>query len=152
MADRGDWNRGVIEEFRANGGRVAVFAHQPLLLIHHLGSKTGTERVNPLAYLELDDGYAIFGSKGGAPTNPDWVANVLANPEVTVEVGTDTHRARARLARGDERAQIWEEQKRRNPAFAEYERKTAREIPVIILERVTEGREDADRGGARRSC
>jgi deazaflavin-dependent oxidoreductase (nitroreductase family) len=136
MSDRGDWNRGVIEEFRANGGRVAAFARQPLLLLHHRGAKTGTERVNPLAYLELDNGYAIFGSKGGAPTNPDWVANVLANPNVTVEVGTQTIPVRAHRATGEEREPIWEEQKRRNPAFAQYEQRTTREIPVLVLERV----------------
>jgi deazaflavin-dependent oxidoreductase (nitroreductase family) len=135
MSDRGDWNRGVIEEFRANGGRVAAFARQPLLLVHHRGARTGIERVNPLAYLELDNGYAIFGSKGGAPTNPDWVTNVLANPDLTVEVGTETFSVRAHLAKGAEREPIWEEQKRRNPGFAEYERKTTREIPVIVLER-----------------
>jgi deazaflavin-dependent oxidoreductase (nitroreductase family) len=135
MSDRGDWNRGVIEEFRANGGRVAAFARQPLLLVHHRGARTGIERVNPLAYLELDNGYAIFGSKGGAPTNPEWVTNVLANPDLTVEVGTETFPVRAHLAKGAEREPIWEEQKRRNPGFAEYERKTTREIPVIVLER-----------------
>jgi deazaflavin-dependent oxidoreductase (nitroreductase family) len=135
MSDRGDWNRGVIEEFRANGGRVAAFARQPLLLLHHRGAKTGIERVNPLAYLELDDGYAIFGSKGGAPTNPDWVTNVLANPDLTVEVGEEMLPVRAHLAKGAERDPIWEEQKRRNPAFAQYERRTTREIPVIVLER-----------------
>ncbi|MGZ4151269.1 MAG: nitroreductase/quinone reductase family protein, partial [Actinomycetota bacterium] len=70
MADREDWNSGIIEEFRANGGKVASFAHQPLLLLHHRGAKTGTERVNPLAYLEVDNGWAVFGSKGGASTDP----------------------------------------------------------------------------------
>jgi deazaflavin-dependent oxidoreductase (nitroreductase family) len=134
--DRSDWNRGVIEEFRANGGRVAAFARQPLLLVHHRGAKSGTERVNPLAQMELENGWAVFGSKGGAPTNPDWVANLRANPDATVEVGTETHRVRARVAQGEERERIWEEQKRRNPAFAEYERKTRREIPVVVLERV----------------
>jgi deazaflavin-dependent oxidoreductase (nitroreductase family) len=135
MASRGDWNTNVIEEFRANGGRVAAFANQPLLLLHHRGAKTGIERVNPLAYLELPNGYAIFGSKGGAPTDPDWVRNVVVNPDVTVEVGTETVAARAHRAEGDERTRIWEEQKRRNPNFAEYEQKTSREIPVIVLER-----------------
>jgi deazaflavin-dependent oxidoreductase (nitroreductase family) len=134
--DRGDWNRGVIEEFRANGGRVASFARQPLLLLHHRGAKTGIERVNPLAYQDVDGGYAVFGSKGGAPTDPDWVANLVANPDVTLEVGTETVRARARLPEGEERERIWAEQKRRNPAFADYERKTSRRIPVVILERV----------------
>jgi deazaflavin-dependent oxidoreductase (nitroreductase family) len=136
MADRDDWNRGVIEEFRTNGGKVASFAHQPLLLLHHRGAKTGTERVNPLAYLDVGDGWAIFGSKGGAPTDPDWVRNVLANPDVTVEIGIETRRARARRLTGDERTRVWEEQKRRNAGFAEYEQKTKREIPVILLEPV----------------
>jgi deazaflavin-dependent oxidoreductase (nitroreductase family) len=135
MADREDWNRGIIEEFRANGGKVASFAHQPLLLLHHRGAKTGTERVNPLAYLDVENGWAIFGSKGGAPTDPDWVRNVVSNPDVTIELGTETHRARARQLTGDERTRVWEEQKRRNSGFAEYEQKTTREIPVILLER-----------------
>jgi deazaflavin-dependent oxidoreductase (nitroreductase family) len=131
-----DWNRGIIEEFRANGGRVKAFAQQPLLLLHHRGAKSGTERVNPLAYQELDDGYAVFASKGGAPTNPDWYHNLLANPEARVEVGTDTVDVVAREAKGEERERIWEEQKRRNRGFAEYEEKTPRQIPVIVLERV----------------
>jgi len=135
MSDRQDWNRAVIGEFRANGGRVAAFANQPLLLLHHFGAKTGTERVNPLAYLDLGNRYAIFGSKGGAPTDPEWVRNVVAHPDVTVEIGTETVPVHARLVRGEERTPIWQEQKRRNPGFAEYEQKTAREIPVIVLER-----------------
>ncbi len=130
-----DWNQGVIAEFRANDGRVAAFAHQPLLLLHHRGARTGTERVNPLAYQELEHGYAVFASKGGAPTNPDWYHNLLANPDVTVEIGSDSVPVHARAAGGQERDQIWEEQKRRNPAFADYERKTDRQIPVMILER-----------------
>ena len=136
MSERRDWNRSVIEEFRANGGRVAAFAKQPLLLLHHRGATTGIERVNPLAYLELEKGYAVFGSKGGGPTNPDWVTNVVTNPDVTAEIGTETVRLRAHRAEGDERTPIWEEQKRRNPNFAEYEQRTSREIPVIVLERV----------------
>ncbi|HEX9123177.1 MAG TPA: nitroreductase family deazaflavin-dependent oxidoreductase [Actinomycetota bacterium] len=136
MPDRNDWNRSVIDEFRANGGRVAAFAHQPLLLLHHRGAKTGMVRVNPLAYQEVDHGYAVFGSKGGAPTNPDWYHNLIANPEVTVEVGIQAVEVRARIAEGEERDRIWEEQKRRNPGFSEYEQKTSRRIPVVVLERV----------------
>lgn len=135
MPDVRDWNRRIVDEFRENGGRVASFAHQPLLLLHHRGAKTGIERVNPLAYQELDHGYAVFASKGGAPTNPDWYQNVLANPDVAVEVGTETVEVRARVADDEERERIWEEQKRRNPGFADYERKTTRRIPVVILER-----------------
>jgi deazaflavin-dependent oxidoreductase (nitroreductase family) len=131
-----DWNKGIIEEFRANEGRVASFGSQPLLLLHHRGARTGTERVNPLAVLEIPEGYAVFGSKGGAPTNPDWYHNLIANPAVVVELGAETFPARARVANGEERTRIWEEQKRRNPAFAKYELATSREIPVVILERV----------------
>jgi deazaflavin-dependent oxidoreductase (nitroreductase family) len=87
-----------------------------------------------LAYQDLGDGsVAVFGSKGGAPTNPDWYHNVRANPEVTVEIGTDTFEAVARVAEGDERERIWEKQKRDMPGFADYEVRTARPIPVVIL-------------------
>jgi deazaflavin-dependent oxidoreductase (nitroreductase family) len=131
-----DWNTGVIEEFRANEGRVAAFARQPLLLLHHRGAKTGTERVNPLAYQQVGDDWAVFGSKGGAPTNPDWYHNLIANPRARIEVGTETIDVDARVAEGEERDRIWEDQKRLNPGFAEYEQKTDRAIPVVILRRV----------------
>jgi deazaflavin-dependent oxidoreductase (nitroreductase family) len=133
--NRNDWNRNIIDEFRANEGRVGgPFERQPLLLLHHRGAKTGAERVNPLAYQKLDNGYAIFASKGGAPDNPDWYHNLIANPKTTVEVGTETVPVQARVARGEERERIWTEQKRFNPGFAEYEKRTSREIPVIVLE------------------
>lgn len=136
MPEVKDRNQSVIEEFRENGGRVAAFARQPLLLLHHRGAKTGIERANPLARQELDSGYAVFASKGGAPTNPDWYHNLIANPDVAVEVGTGTVSVRARVADAEERGRLWQEQKRRNPGFADYEAKTARQIPVVILERV----------------
>jgi deazaflavin-dependent oxidoreductase (nitroreductase family) len=130
-----DWNRKIIEEFRANEGRKAGnFPENYLLLLHHRGAKSGQERINPLAYQKIDGGYAVFGSKGGAPTNPDWYYNVIANPEATIEVGTETIPVTARVAQGEERDRIWEEQKRRSPGFAEYETKTSRQIPVVILE------------------
>ena len=132
-----DWNQGIIQEFRRNGGGVASFRTQPLLLLHHRGAKTGIERVNPLAYQELDEGYAVFASKGGAPRNPDWYHNLIANPDVTIEVGDEVVEVRARVTQGQERKRIWAEQKRRNSGFAAYERKTARTIPVVVLERVT---------------
>jgi deazaflavin-dependent oxidoreductase (nitroreductase family) len=135
--DRNNWNRQIIEEFRANQGRVGgPFAGTPLLLLHHRGAKSGIERVNPVAYQKVDGSYAVFGSKGGAPTNPDWYHNLIANPETTVEVGTETVPVRARVAQGEERERIWEKQKRNNPGFAEYETKTKRQIPVVILEPV----------------
>lgn len=133
--DRNDWNLRVIEEFRANEGRVSgPFEGAPMILIHHRGAKSGTERVNPLMYQKVEDGYAIFASKGGAPTNPDWYYNLVANPETTVEVGTETIPVRARVAQGEERERIWEKHKRAYPGFAEYEKTANREIPVVILE------------------
>ena len=131
-----DWNRGVIEEFRANGGRVAQFEGRPLLLLHHKGAKSGTDRVNPLVFLPVGDDFAVFGSKAGADTNPAWYHNLQAHPDTTIEVGTETIPVRARVAEGDERTRIWEEQKRENSNFAEYETLTTRQIPVVILERV----------------
>ncbi len=83
-----DWNKGVIEEFRANKGKVAAFAQQPLLLITHIGAKTGKKRTNPVAYFTDGERYVIVASKGGAPTNPDWYHNLLANPRATLELGT----------------------------------------------------------------
>jgi deazaflavin-dependent oxidoreductase (nitroreductase family) len=131
-----DWNTRIIEDFRANEGRVGgPFEGRPILLLHHTGAKSGTERVNPLAYQGLDDGaIAVFGSKGGAPSNPDWYHNLLANPRATVEVGTETFDVTARVASGEERERIWEKQKREMPGFSDYEKKTTRQIPVVILE------------------
>ena len=96
--------------------------------------RRGTERVNPLAYQPLESGYAVFASKGGAPSNPDWYHNLKANPDTTVEVGDDTISVHARVAEGDERDKIWTKQKTNVPAFAGYEEKTDRQIPVVILE------------------
>ena len=133
-----DWNARIIEEFRANEGRVGgMFEGRPILLLHHRGARTGTERVNPLAYQDLGDGsVAVFGSKGGAPTNPDWYHNLRANPDASVEIGTGSFDVKARVAEGEERERIWEKQKRDMPGFADYERNTTREIPVVVLERV----------------
>jgi deazaflavin-dependent oxidoreductase (nitroreductase family) len=135
-----NWNQAIIDEFRANEGRVGGrFEGRPILLLHHTGAKTGTERVNPLAYQQLEDGtWAVFASKGGAPTNPDWFHNVKANPRVRVEIGTEAHDAIARVAEGEERDRIWTRQKELMPGFADYEVKTARPIPVVILQPVDE--------------
>jgi deazaflavin-dependent oxidoreductase (nitroreductase family) len=136
MTDMNDWNRAIIEEFRANGGKVGGrFEGADLLLLHTTGARSGLERVNPLAYQKLGEEYVVFGSKGGAPTHPDWYRNVLVNPKVTVEVGTEKFEAIARVAEGEERERIWTTQKERVPGFAEYERKTTREIPVVVLSR-----------------
>lgn len=133
--DRRNWNAQIIEEFRANEGRVGGnFAGAPMLLLHSRGARTGIDRVNPMMYQRVGEDYAVFASKGGAPTNPDWYHNLRANPEATIEVGTETIPVRARVAQGDERERIWEKQKRDYPGFADYERKTSRQIPVVILE------------------
>ena len=135
-----DFNTAIIEEFRANGGKVGGgFEGAPMILLHHTGAKTGTERVSPLVYQADGDRYVVFGSKAGAPSHPAWYRNLLANPDTTVEVGTETVAVRARVAEGDERERIWTKQKQLMPGFAEYEEKTRgiREIPVVILERST---------------
>lgn len=136
-----DWNTSIIDEFRANEGRVGgMFEGVPLLLLHHTGARTGTERVTPLMYQAVGGGYAIFGSKAGADTNPDWFHNITANPETQVEIGTGTVSVVARRAGGDEHDRIWEQQKLSWPQFAEYEQKTSRDvIPVIVLEPVRLG-------------
>jgi deazaflavin-dependent oxidoreductase (nitroreductase family) len=134
-----DPNQAIIEEFRANEGRVGgYFEGRTLLLLHHRGAKTGTERVNPVAYQRLTpDTVAVFASKGGAPRNPDWFHNLVANPDVSVEIGTETFPVHAHVAAGEERERIWERQKREWPGFAGYEEKTKgiREIPVVVLEK-----------------
>ncbi|HEY6317806.1 MAG TPA: nitroreductase family deazaflavin-dependent oxidoreductase [Acidimicrobiia bacterium] len=131
-----DFNQQIIDEFHANGGQVGgMFEHATLLLLHHRGAKTGTERVSPLGYLPLGDTFAIFATKAGAPTNPAWYYNLVANPSTNIEVGTETIPVRARVAEGDERERIWTTQKERVPQMADYEQKTTRRIPVIVLER-----------------
>ena len=133
----GDWNAAIIDEFRQNEGRVGGhFEGHTLLLLHHRGAKTGTARVSPLATQDLGNGsLAVFASKGGAPTNPDWYHNLVTNPEASVEIGTDRFDVKARVVDGDERERIWSKQKKIMPGFAEYEKKTSRQIPVIVLER-----------------
>ena len=133
-----DWNSNIIDEFRDNEGKVGgMFEGAPLLLMHHVGARTETERITPLMYQALDGGYAVFASKGGADTNPDWLHNVKANPEIKVEVGAEIVAVMARVADDDEHDRIWSKQKQDWPQFAEYENKTARDvIPVVILETV----------------
>jgi deazaflavin-dependent oxidoreductase (nitroreductase family) len=137
MAGANDFNAKIIEEFRSNGGKVGGgFEGAPLLVLHTTGAKSGQERMNPLMYRPLDGGYAVFASKAGAPTNPDWYHNLLAHPEATVEIGTQTIPVRARVVTGDERDAIWLAHKTDNPGFAEYEKKSGRQIPVVFLEPV----------------
>lgn len=138
MSEANDFNQQVIDEFRANGGKVGgPFEGLPLALVHHTGAKSGIERINPLAYQRLsDDSVAIFASKGGAPTNPDWFHNLVANPNTSVEIGTEQYDVTARVAADDERERIWEAQKKAFPNFAEYETTAGeRKIPVVVLDK-----------------
>jgi len=128
-----DFNTPIIEEFRANAGKVGgPFEGAPMILVHHKGAKTGTERVSPLVYQRVGDAFAIFASKGGAPSHPHWYLNLLENPHATAEVSGKTLEVRARTAEGEERTRMG--------ALIDYlERQqalTTREIPVVILEPV----------------
>ncbi len=132
-----DFNSNIIAEFRANGGKVGGgFENATLLLLHSIGARTGQERVSPLGYQKVGDSYAIFASKAGAPENPAWYHNLLANPRARAEVGTELIDVVARVAEPGERERIWTRQKERAPQFAEYEKKTDRQIPVVILDPV----------------
>jgi deazaflavin-dependent oxidoreductase (nitroreductase family) len=130
-----NWNDKIIEEFRASGGKVGgPFEGAPLLLLHTTGARSGQERVNPMMYRRDGDRLAVYASKAGADTNPDWFHNLRANPRVTVEIGTETRTVLARIAEPDERERLWSAQKKEYPGFADYETKTKRRIPVVILE------------------
>jgi deazaflavin-dependent oxidoreductase (nitroreductase family) len=132
-----DWNAKTIAEFHANNGGGK---HSRTVLVHHRGRKSGTEYVNPLAFMADDDDSKtiyIFGSKAGGPKNPDWYHNLVSAGEATVEVGSDTYHVSVREITGPDRDRIYEEQKRRMPVFADYEKKAAgiRTIPVLALTR-----------------
>ena len=135
MTDINSWNTKIIDEFRANDGKVGgQFEGAPLLLLHTTGARSGKERINPMVYQVLSGPMAVFASKAGADTHPDWYHNLSAHPEVTAEIGISTQSFRARTATSDERKRIWTKQKQDYPGFAEYEAKTSREIPVVILD------------------
>ena len=138
MSDAKDWNKQVIEEFRANDGKVGGhFENMTLLLLHTIGAKSGQLRLNPVATMADGDRYVIIASKGGAPTNPDWYYNIVANPEVRIEVGTEKFQAQADVAPEPERTALFAKMAAQHPGFAEYERNTDRVIPVIVLTRVS---------------
>jgi deazaflavin-dependent oxidoreductase (nitroreductase family) len=133
-----DFNSQIIDEFRANSGQVGgPFDGATLLLLHTTGARSGAERVNPMMYGRAGADYVVVASKAGAPTSPDWYHNLVAHPEVSAEIGTGTVRFTARVAAGEERDRIWTKWKIDNPGFAEYEQKTSREIPVIVLSPVS---------------
>jgi deazaflavin-dependent oxidoreductase (nitroreductase family) len=129
-----DFNAQVIEQLRANEGRVSgPLADMPLLVLHHTGARSGVERVAPLAYLRDGERYVIFGSKAGAPEHPAWYHNVKAHPEVEIEVDGQTIAVYAEEAVGEERDRLFDEQVGRLPQFADYTKKTDRVIPVVVL-------------------
>lgn len=139
MTDYNTFNTTIVEEFRANDGKVGGrFAGATLLLLHHTGARTGRERVSPLGYLPVGDSYAIFASKAGAPENPAWYHNLIANPDATIEVGTTTVKVRARVAEPAERDDLYARQVERASNFGDYETRAApfRKIPVVVLDPV----------------
>lgn len=138
MSDYNDWNKGVIEEFRANGGKVGGrYEGWDLLLLHTTGARSGQPRVNPVVYTTDGDRFVIIASKGGAPNHPAWYHNLVANPEVTVEVWEETLQARASVAKEPERTELFERMAESYPFFTEYQRNTERIIPVVTIERVS---------------
>src|ERR1700729_1467819 len=136
MSDMNDFNSGVIEEFRANHGKVGGgFAGAPVVLLTTTGAKSGKKRVNPLVALVQGDTLYVVASKGGAPTNPDWYHNLVANPEVEVEFGDERFGATAVPITGPERDRLFAAQVAVQPGFGDYEKSTTRVIPVVELRR-----------------
>jgi deazaflavin-dependent oxidoreductase (nitroreductase family) len=136
MADMNEYNRAIIEEFRAHGGKVGgPFEGTPVLLLTTTGARSGEQRTTPVVYLPDGERMVIFASKAGAPENPAWFHNLRAHPQVTVEVGTETLKANAVITSGEERERLFRRQADLQPQFEEYARRTTREIPVIALER-----------------
>ena len=136
MSTPSDRNNAIIEEFRANAGKVGGhFAGKTLLLLHTVGANSSRERVNPVAYVLDGDCFAIVASKGGAPTNPGWYHKLLANPHLTVEVGVEQFPVVASAAPEPERARLYDKMIAMLPVFAEYRSRSSRVIPVIILKR-----------------
>ncbi len=134
--DMDEFNKMIMDDFRANGGKVGGdFTGVPMVIVHHAGAKSGTVRHTPLCYLPNGDDVVIFASMGGAPTNPAWYHNLIANPDTEIEVGTEIRPVRVREAKGAERDELFERQKKAMPPFADYEAATSRVIPVLVLER-----------------
>jgi len=129
-------NGPIIEEFRSNEGQIGgFFEGRPVLLLTTTGAKTGRQHVNPAMYLADGDRWVVFATKGGAPKHPDWYHNLVANPAVTIEVGTETIAGRAEVITGEERDRLYAKQTELYPQFGEYEKRTTRTIPVIALSR-----------------
>jgi deazaflavin-dependent oxidoreductase (nitroreductase family) len=133
------FNEDLIEHFRANRGIITEgpFTGRAVLLLTTIGAKTGLPRTHPLVYTRDGDRYLVIASKGGAPTNPSWYHNLRANPEVTVEVGPEIFHAKAMpITGGPERRRLYDQHAAINPGFKDYEKRTTRVIPAILLERL----------------
>lgn len=137
-ADYAAFTRALIEDHRAHGGQITFgpFQGRSVLLLHTVGAKTGEPRIAPVVYSRDGDRLVIMASKAGAPTNPAWFANLVASPIVTVEAEGDTFEARAIVAEGAERDRLWAQHVAEYPGFAEYEQRTTRTIPAVVLERL----------------
>ena len=132
--ERTNWNQQIIDEFRANDGKVGGrFEGKTLLLLHTTGAKSGQEHVNPVAYVRDGEKYVVIASKGGAPTNPDWYYNIVAHPHLSVEVGTETFQVNAKVTEDPERTRLYNKMVEMMPGFDDYRRNTERMIPVIKL-------------------
>lgn len=137
MSNPNDFNQAIISEFRANSGKVGgPFSDASMLLLHTLGAKSKQARINPLVYTKDGDNYVIIASKGGAPTNPDWYYNIVAHPDVTIEVGSERIQVHATIPEGAERDRLFNQMAAQRSGFAEYQRNTSRRIPVIVLKHV----------------
>jgi deazaflavin-dependent oxidoreductase (nitroreductase family) len=137
MSERSEFNRKLIDEYRANGGKVGgQFANIPLLLLTTTGARTGRSRTTPLAYSRDAERIVVIASMAGAPNNPDWYHNLVAHAEATVELGSERFSVKAAVTTGEERERLFNRQAAQLPVFAEYQKKTTRRIPVIVLERV----------------
>jgi deazaflavin-dependent oxidoreductase (nitroreductase family) len=135
MSEMSDFNRKIIDEFRANEGKVGgPFEGAPVLLLTSTGAKSGEQRTTPVVYQQDGERMVIFASKAGAPENPAWFHNLRANPTATVEVGPDTVDVEAVITDGEERERLFSKQKQLMPQFADYEQKTTRQIPVVALQ------------------
>jgi deazaflavin-dependent oxidoreductase (nitroreductase family) len=128
------WNANIISEFRKNHGKVGGnFEGAPLLILHHVGSRTGKPRINPVMYLKDGDRYLVFATKMGADTNPDWYHNLKAHPDIQIEVGDETIDVRAEEITGPEHDRFYARQASLYSGFAQYQRQTKRVIPVMAL-------------------
>ncbi|HEY1852213.1 MAG TPA: nitroreductase family deazaflavin-dependent oxidoreductase [Candidatus Binataceae bacterium] len=137
MTERQQFNLKVIDEFRANGGKVGKpFEGMPMVLVTVTGAKSGKTYTTPLVYSKDGDRFVIIASMAGAPNNPDWYHNIKANPAVTLEIGTERFQAKATVTSGEERERLFNAQAAIMPVFNDYRKKTTRQIPVIALERV----------------